>query len=1715
MMKIPDYAIVEKLAETQTSIIYRGRRNSNGAPALIKALNPAYPSTAAVARFKRECELIKNFDHEGIVKVHDLAQDNGSLAVILEDFEGVPLKEILRQKRIDIEQCLRIGTQLADTLGHLHSENIIHGDINPGHILVSENTGRVKLTDFGISALLRNEDEDIYNPVVIEDTLAYLSPEQTGRMNRSVDYRTDLYSLGIVFYEMLTGNPPFKSSDPLEVIHSHLARNPAYPSGLDPKIPEALSDITMKLVQKMAEKRYQNGFGLLLDLNACLDQLEKTGRIERFKIARNDVAIRFIIPQTVYGREKEIGILMSAFGQAGRGGREILIISGQPGIGKTTIINEIHKPVVANRGYFISGKYDRFRRDVPYSAIIQAFQSLVDRILTESEQGIRLWREKLLQTLGPNGGLITSVIPRLGLIIGRQAGPDESEGVETENLFNNVFRGFVSVFAKREHPLVLCLDDMQWADAASLSLVQDMATDPDIKYFLLILSYRDNEVNDSHPFTGTLEGIKKRGTPATRIAVTPLDALNVNKMIHNFLRAPERKTRLLAELIYKKTNGNPFFVNQFLKAIYDGGMLALDSSRGWRWDMEEISRMQMTDNVVDLMVRTITGLPAETQEILKICACIGNRFDLETVAIVFNKSIGETLSELARAIEKDIITSAGDFYIFRHDRIHEAAYSLLSDEEKTEMHYRIGNYLLQNAKKENLFEKILYIVNQLNSGSSLITTQEDKYRFAELNIMAAEKTKRSGAFESSLRYLKKGIDIFEENIWAKKYNLALTLHTEAAVAAYRANDYEEMERFSQIVFNNARDVFDKAIAYEVLIQAASNKNNMSEAITLGLEALRLLGFRIPKNPGRFRIYIQYLKIKRHLTEKKIAALKKLPEIKDKRASEAIRIIAMLHLPTQVTMPYLYQFNVFKSYELSIKYGLTRQSGVAFASLAVILCWDFWMINTGFKLVKEAITIADTAQLSVQFIFNAMIRFRKEHLRDIGEPLFELHRGLLQAGDIQTAALALMFCSNDIYTGRELTELEKEFATHAAILTRLHVPYAYYICQIRRQLLQNLVDGPENPSRINGELFNAEKMLPVIKNINSPNLLFVVYLHEMIAAYMYGDFQYAFEKTNTADTYINYVFTSYIGTLFYFYDSLIRLAACPTMKHSQQKKILRRVTQNQKRMKYWAHAAPINYMHKFHLVEAELAGVRGGNDAADYYDKAIDGALKNQYINEAALAYELAAKYWSGKGKEIIAQTYRESALRYYSRWGAAGKVKYLKEKHPALIPDRPATAPTDLAADSATMRSAGSAILDIATIVKTSQALSTEFDLGTLLEKIMRLSITNAGAQKGSLMLENEKLRIEAAGRVDGKIEVLQSIPVEESDDLPRSVVNYAYITRENLVLNDAQSDERFASDPYIEKNRSKSILCSPIMYKGVMSGILYLENNLAAGAFTPERLELLGILSSQAAISIENSRLLAEREKAAMLTAEMKIAANIQTALLPKRPAVKGYEITGYMKPAAEVGGDYYDIINADGADWIIIGDVSGHGVTSGLVMMMALTSIHTAVKNLKGLSPSQVVEMANRVIYDNVRMLGEDRYMSITVFLLHADGAIDFSGLHQDIMIHRADSHEVEVVETEGIWLGLKPEIKGMLREDTVKLRPGDAMLMYTDGITEAWEKGSVQDERDALKNMYGDKRLAGAFKRLAPQSTAGIRDGILEELESYECADDVTMLILKRLD
>lgn len=1471
MDKIAGYILQQKLSESRNSVIYLGHKDGEPRRLLIKLLKAINPIPSEIARFMQEYELIKNSDLEGIVKTFDIINIAGDFALVTEDFDGVPLCDLAGESTgIGLQSFLNIARKTAEILGNLHRRGIIHRSIKPLNILLNSETGTVKLTNFGISSILTRENDEVYNPEFITGTLVYMSPEQTGRINRSVDYRTDMYSLGVALYELLTGTPPFISDDPMELIHSHIAVMPESPSKLDGSIPEAVSNIIMKMLSKSPEERYQNSFGLMADLAECSRRLDASGRIDNFTLAAKDISIKLNIPQIIVGRERESEILFSAFERSAGGESVMQFVLGHPGIGKSALIFEIQRPILEKKGYFIFGKYEKLRKDVPYSSIIQAFQGLIKQLISESDMRIGIWRERLQSALEPNGKVITDVIPDLEFIIGKQPVIEQLDPEESQNRFNMVFLNFIKVFTTAEHPMTLFLDDLQWADLASLKLLKEIMVSPSIKFLLLICTYRDGEITPYHPLSITLDEIQGSGKKINSLSLAPLNTANVNKIIMNVLRCSEEKSLDLAELIHKKTGGNPFFINQFMKNLYDNKVIELDTVNGWTWDLDRIREMQFTDNVVEFMAARILNLPEKTREILKVCACIGNRFDLETLAIVLDKTIGEVLTDITAAIRCDLVNLYGNLYKFHHDRIQEAAYSIIPDHEKTRLHYLIGKNVLENTPEKNLPDKMFYIVDQLNLGLNLISNLPEKLHLAEMNLKAAEKAKNSTAYASALNYAGTGIKLLPGDSWNDLYRLTYSLYNELLECRYLTGEYEQAEKTFRIIVQNALTDIDKANVHSQMIILKNSTGDYESALRIGFAGMKIIGMGLPEKVGNIRLAFELLKLGIRFRKVRIEDLAEIPDAVD----EQIISFAYLCIYTGIVAYFinvnLFSFIVIRGINLIIKNGNFEYSSFAYNAIGSIIGSGFGLYSKGYRFGKTSLVLYNRMggiknRCKSLFLFAFFIHHWKEHAATGLNYLREAYKAGLLAGDLIFAGYSIsVLTMHRIMLGDNLDEILDEYIQYREYQVSARDPFTPRIYSEIIQMIRCLKG--QTPAR--GELdegrYTEDEQMKFF--VDSGNTLGQVYtLMDMLRV------RYLFRRYDECSDICLRIFkliknNAAIGTLhipeFYFYYSLQLAASLENRTGAQKIRSRARLKINQMKMKNWAKNCPANFEHKYLLVEAELARLDGKHKkAVSLYEKAIRSAQENRFTQNEAIANELAGRFYISIGFEKVGKSYIDDAYRCYVRWGASSKLSEMQEFYPHLAENRSRSIPVEDNQSGIAVPGTGitSSTLDISTIIKVSQAISSEIILSRLIRTIMKIAVVNAGAQKGFFILDTDGILTIEAAEEEGREETLsslQSLPPESCDEVSAAIINYVHRSGENVILGNASTDGPFTNDPHVIKYKCKSILCTPFRSKGKISGILYMENNITYNAFTSERLEPLRIISSQAAISIENARL-------------------------------------------------------------------------------------------------------------------------------------------------------------------------------------------------------------------------------------------------------------------
>ncbi|QIR37757.1 AAA family ATPase [Tolypothrix sp. PCC 7910] len=1515
---IPGYRISEEIYNGSRTLVYRGYREADHQPVAIKLLKNPYPSFSELVQFRNQYTIAKNLPSPLVVQTYSLEPYQNGYALVMEDFGGIALN--LWWDRGEAVGCLleflKIAIALCNILDVLYRHRIIHKDIKPANILVNPETHEIRLIDFSIASLLPRESQTVVSPNILEGTLGYLSPEQTGRMNRGIDYRTDFYSLGVTFYELLTGELPFQSNDMMEMVHCHIAQQPNQFKIQNSKfkngelIPQVLSDIVMKLMAKNAEERYQSALGLKYDLEKCLEQLKITGKIDSFPIAQRDVCDRFIIPDKLYGRQTEVEALLNAFERVSKGNTEMILVAGFSGIGKTAVVNEIHKPIVRQRGYFIKGKFDQFNRNIPFSAFVQALRDLMGQLLSESDAQLQIWKNQILQALGDNAQVIVDVIPELEQIIGVQPAVAQLGGNAEQNRFNLLFQKFIATFTIKKHPLVIFIDDLQWADSASLKLIELLIGDNNHGYLLLIGAYRDNEVFPAHPLMETLNEIGKNQTYriSHTIALTPLKISQINQLIADTLSCSPEKALYLTKLVYQKTRGNPFFNHQFLKALYEDGLISFNLEKGyWQCDISEVNTLSLTDNVVELMAIQLQKLPQPTQNALKLAACIGNSFDLGTLAIVYQKSQVETAVDLWPALQAGLILPKNEVYKlfqdhgnhaesqilssyhfqnpnykFLHDRVQQAAYYLIPEVEKQSTHLKIGRLLLLNTPIAEQEEKIFEIVNQLNCGSAIITQPDERQQLAQLNLRVGCKAKESTAYSAAVYYFNQGIQLLTTNSWENAYELTRSLHEEAAESAFLNKEFHQMESLIQIVLQQATSLLDQAKVNEIKLHAYQVQGQQLQAIATGREILQELGVNLPESVTPIDIQQQVENTLATLAGRNILDLVQLPVMKDTKALVALRIMNSIVPSIHQAAPYLFPIIACEEVSLSLKYGNAPLSAPGYADFGIVVNTVLNKLEEGYQFGQLALLIVDLFQAkSVESMTTMKVaafnEYNQHHVSQAISLLQQSYTIGLETGDFVHVLVSMFFKLFYTYLSgvgilenllEDIRVYKSNFANSNNFLNWSN---------ILAQTTNNLIINHNNPDYLIGEYCNEKEILLTLQQENDELALHVFFLNKLMLAYLFKNIPEAVKNADQGEHYLKGGAGLLSVPVFYFYASLSWLAAYPMAEPSTQAQLLLRVNENQHKLQLQAQFAPMNFQHKYDLVSAEKHRVLGQKaEAIEYYDRAIALAKENHYLQEAALANELTAQFYLEWGKHKLAQVYMQEAYYCYAHWGAKTKIYDLEKRYPDLLQPilqvqshhlllsetyiSTIDASSYLHQTIQTTRSSSSSSisknLDFGTIFKASQALSSEIELEKLLNTLMEVLMTNAGAKKAVLLaIRDGNWLIEAIATTNEGTNQ-QTVPLEISQAIPETLINYVKRSGKTVVLDDATSQTDFIADPYLMQQQPKSVMCTPIWHQGKLIGLLYLENQLTIAAFTRDRTEVIQLLCTQAAISLENAHL-------------------------------------------------------------------------------------------------------------------------------------------------------------------------------------------------------------------------------------------------------------------
>ncbi|ALJ01709.1 adenylate/guanylate cyclase domain-containing protein [Rufibacter tibetensis] len=1458
------------LHENANCLIFLEEDASSAAPVAVKVLKKEYPDPEEIFRLNNEFNLLPLLQVEGVRKVLRKTERDGRLALALEYIDGQPLHRLPAASSGSLPQFLSMAVQIAGILSEIHRQGIIHLDLHKSNILCSKG-GRITIIDFGSASKFDVFTHHLENPEAMHGNLSYISPEQTGRMNRVVDFRSDLYSLGIVFYEMLTGQVPFVSDDPLELVHFHLAKKPVPPRQVNEAVPEVLSDIVVKLLAKNVEERYQTAFGLQHDLQTCLDRIDTLNRIEPFTLATKDMNGRLVLPQKLYGRDKELDRLTQIFSRVAGGAVELFLIGGEPGVGKSALVYELHRHISVKRGFFISGKFEQFQRNIPYYALRNALNGWVRFVLTERDEKLRQWKQEILSAVGDLGQVIVNLIPDLELIIGKQPPLPELGPQETLNRFNYVFRSFSYCISRKEHPLVIFIDDLHWIDPASVELLKIWLTDQQNGYLLLIGAFRDNEVNETHALRFLLKELEKERVATNYLPLQKLSLQDVEQLTADALHASHRSIEPLAEFLFQKTKGNAIFLKQFLESLYMTEKLWLDQTeQKWRWDITALNRLLVSDNVIDLMEAKIKKLPEETRKILTLASCIGNSFDLEDVRVIAQVEVLPCFAALLPGVEEGLVlpmtknfrhleagltTQPDDPAVFKfiHDRVQQAFYQLIPEDVRQEVHLRIGRLLSKHLSGQQLQERIFDLVYHLNAGLGLVQDKEEQTKLVGLNQEAGKKALESLAFSSALDYLETGLHLLPQEPWQTHYELTYRLYSGAAEAAYLSGEYPKMQRYIEEVLQNTREALEQRKGYMLRIDYLTSQNKLQEGLVAGLEFLGKLDIVFPKNPKLPHIIFTLLKTKWLLHGKRIEDLEHLPIMTNPNMIAALPVLERIVPSAYMSGSNLFPLIVFKMVELSVIYGNMPYSAFGYASFGISLSAVLSDYSGGYRFGQMALRLverfdSEEYKVKVLFVTDCFLNHWKQHLSSSIQPLLESFQSGLRVGNLVGGTWSAYYhLLLHFYTGMELREFSTLVASYVKTFQQLKQEAAEKRLVMLGNVAKNLSAGDTIGVRLDEEKRGEEEILQFLRDTNDKTSLYFFYCNKLLLYLLGNEPEKGLEQARHAQRYVDAVAGLPELTHFVFYESL---ALLHTYLNKGSEPLLNQVKKRLAKLKGWSRTSPDNYLHKYEIIKAAWTALTGKQrEALQLFDLGLQHAHSQKFRPDEAMGYEIAGRCFLHTGLELLGQTMLSKASAAYSLWGAHAKAAMLQRQYP-FIPSI-SSLTTDTPVSNYNSRS-----LDLNTLMLASTTISGEIKLEKLLKTMLLIVLKNAGAERGALVMEeNGKYHMRAEGTAEA-IQVLEKVSLEAFSRLPESVIRYCLRTGEDVVIHDAAEDDRFSTDQYIQQHRPKSILCSAILMHGKTKGLLYLENNLSTNAFTSNRVELLKLLSGQIAISLDNALL-------------------------------------------------------------------------------------------------------------------------------------------------------------------------------------------------------------------------------------------------------------------
>lgn len=1480
-LMLPGYETGAVLWRTDGRVVFSARRLSDGYPVSIETLDTEYPDRQQIAALRREGEIGQRLNHiEGVRKVHAvLPFGSGNLALVGELVQNT-LKTIttrLGEKCFSFAEVLDIGLRVVSALAGIHAQNVVHKSLMPEHVLFDTATSAVSLSGFGIASELDQERQAVRTSRCLEGPLPYISPEQTGRMNRDLDYRSDYYSLGVLLFELLTGRCPFLADNVLEWVHSHISRLPPSPLDLSPDLPKAVSDIILKLLSKEPEDRYQSAEGIIYDLEQCATLLDAGKTIAAFPLGEKDVVQKFLVSQHLYGRENELAQLVELFEGAVVGRTEVCLVHGHSGVGKSALVNEIDRPLVRERGFLVQGKFEQFQQGEAFTALASAYKGLVHQVLAEPETRLIQWKQKLQDVLHPNARLVVELVPELELIIGPQPDVAKLPPAEERNRLQILLTAFLGAFAGEGHPVVLLLDDLQWSDAPTLALLKRIVTYREMSHLLLIGSYRSNEVGAGHPLRLLLDDLETQKN-ICQLPLAPLDKISVRALVADTLCCEQAEAYSLSDMLFHKTQGNPFFINELLRQLYQEEVITLNKITGrWDWDLDIARWSQVSQNVVEFMVDNLRQLAPSTQSVLQLAACIGSTFDLKTLASIYEHSAVETAVALMPALKLHTIVPldsdyrlVGDgsewlgfnpVYRFQHDRVQQAAYALIDESRLENMHLSVGRLLLQHAGELIADEHLTDIVEHLNIGRSLIESEAERISLSELNIRTAIRARHSSAYDTAFDYLQIALELLSKEPWRTTPKLMRTLAAELQQCAYLTMRTEQADEWIEVMLLHAQTDLERGDILATRTRQYATLGKMDESILSAIQGLDALGIGFTENPTEADVLEERRLVEMNLCGRSVEELVDAPLVSDEAVLTALRLMMEIFPATFLSgSGHLFPYLILKAVNLSLRHGNCPESAFAYAAYGMLLCGELDEPKEGYQYGKVGLAINErlddlTLRARVIYVYAMFVHHWSNHWSTL-TPLFR--RGIeagYQSGDL----LYLAYSAQDYVIWDPSLDLDEAYRLHAEKL-KIVQECAYQDSldsgTLFLQLQRNLLGLTDTPFTLSDAGFDEQKCLAGMRDRQFKTGIANYQIYSAEICFIHGNYDRALTFVKAQDQMIRSSMSLPQLVRFYIVSFLTYATHFPDMEVDEQVRIRERLETDLLHMQGLAENCTENFHHLQLLMQAELSVLDKAYDSAlMLYDAAIDAARESRFLRDEATACERAARFLIALGRRRSAEGYLHAAHRIFDRWGAHRKVQILEQEFFFL---RRSTADRYALSGETT-----GAALDLASIMKASRDISQEIQLETLLSTTINILLENAGAQWGCFVVKRDsEMRIEAAVTLP-KQALGCSLPnhsfVHSSDGkaiaLPVTLLSHVLHSGEAIVLHNASEDKSFLRDPYIQTCSPSSVLCVPVQRER-FEGVLYMENNLATGVFTNERVEVIRLLAAQASVAIENARL-------------------------------------------------------------------------------------------------------------------------------------------------------------------------------------------------------------------------------------------------------------------